>query len=31
MANDKLVEGVTGFTKAIEGLEKQLADRLAAL
>jgi transaldolase len=31
MANDKLDEGVKGFTKAIEGLEKQLGDRLAAL
>ena len=31
MANDKLDEGVKGFTKAIEGLEKQLAERLAAL
>jgi len=31
MANDKLDEGVKGFTKAIEGLEKQLADRLASL
>ena len=31
MANDKLDEGVKGFTKALEGLEKQLTDRLAAL
>jgi transaldolase len=31
MASDKLDEGVKGFTKAIEGLEKQLAARLAAL
>jgi transaldolase len=31
MANDKLDEGVKGFTKAIEGLEKQLGERLAAL
>ena len=31
MANDKLDEGVKGFTKAIEGLEKQLGDRLASL
>jgi transaldolase len=31
MANDKLDEGVKGFTKAIEGLEKQLAERLASL
>ena len=29
MANDKLDEGIKGFTKAIEGLEKQLAERLA--
>ncbi len=31
MSNDKLDEGVKGFTKAIEGLEKQLAERLASL
>lgn len=31
MANDKLDEGVQGFTKAIVGLEKQLAERLASL
>jgi transaldolase len=31
MANDKLDEGVKGFTKAIEGLEKQLGERLASL
>jgi transaldolase len=31
MANDKLDEGVKGFTKAIVGLEKQLAERLASL
>jgi transaldolase len=31
MANDKLDEGVKGFTKAIIGLEKQLAERLASL
>ncbi len=30
MANDKLDEGVKGFTKAIEGLEMQLTERLAA-
>jgi len=31
MANDKLDEGVKGFTKALEGLEKQLTERLATL
>jgi transaldolase len=31
MANDKLDEGVKGFIKAIEGLEKQLTARLASL
>ncbi len=31
MANDKLDEGIKSFAKALEGLEKQLADRLAAL
>lgn len=31
MANDKLDEGIKSFGKALEGLEKQLADRLAAL
>ncbi len=31
MANDKLKEGIDGFAKALETLEKLLADRLAAL
>jgi transaldolase len=31
MSFDKLDEGVKGFTKSLEGLEKQLAERLAAL
>lgn len=31
MANDKLAEGIDGFTKALETLEKLLADRLAVL
>ena len=31
MANDKLKEGIDGFAKALEALEKLLADRLAAL
>jgi transaldolase len=31
MANDKLAEGIAGFTKAIEQLEKFLGDRLDAL
>ncbi|MDB4945159.1 MAG: Transaldolase [Labilithrix sp.] len=31
MAYDKLDEGIKGFAKAIEGLEKQLTERLAAL
>jgi len=31
MSNDKLDEGIKGFTKALEGLEKQLTERLAAL
>ena len=31
MANDKLDEGIKGFTKALEGLETQLSTRLAAL
>ena len=31
MSFDKLDEGIKGFTKALEGLEKQLTDRLAAL
>ena len=31
MANDKLDEGIKSFGKALEGLEKQLAERLAAL
>ena len=31
MANDKLAEGITGFTKAIEELEKTLEARLGAL
>ncbi|MGH7440831.1 MAG: transaldolase [Polyangiaceae bacterium] len=30
MANDKLAEGIDGFTKAIESLEKTLCDRLEA-
>ncbi len=31
MATDKLVEGIEGFTKALEALEGVLAERLAAL
>jgi transaldolase len=31
MANEKLAEGIEGFTKALVALEKQLADRLDAL
>ncbi|MDT4330295.1 transaldolase [Methylomonas sp. MED-D] len=31
MANDKLKEGIDGFAKALEALEKLLADRLAVL
>ena len=31
MSNDKLDEGIKGFTKALEGLEKQLTERVAAL
>lgn len=31
MANDKLAEGIDGFAKALVSLEKQLAERLAAL
>ncbi len=31
MANEKLSEGIDGFAKALETLEKLLADRLAAL
>lgn len=31
MANDKLAEGIAGFTKAIEQLEKFLGDRLDSL
>lgn len=31
MANDKLSEGIVGFTKALETLEELLADRLASL
>jgi transaldolase len=31
MANEKLAEGITGFTKALETLEKLLSDRLASL
>ncbi|MBX3188826.1 MAG: transaldolase [Labilithrix sp.] len=31
MAFDKLDEGIKGFSKSLEALEKQLADRLAAL
>ncbi|MBS3965628.1 MAG: transaldolase [Methylomonas sp.] len=31
MAKDKLAEGIDGFAKALETLEKLLADRLAAL
>ena len=31
MANEKLAEGIDGFTKALETLEKLLADRLAAI
>jgi transaldolase len=31
MANEKLEEGIIGFTKALEALEKLLADRLARL
>jgi transaldolase len=31
MANDKLAEGIVGFSKSIEALESQLAERLAAL
>jgi len=31
MASEKLAEGIDGFTKALESLEKLLADRLASL
>jgi len=31
MATDKLAEGIDGFAKALEALEKLLADRLANL
>ena len=31
MASDKLTEGIEGFSKALEGLEKLLSDRLAEL
>jgi transaldolase len=31
MANEKLAEGIDGFTKALETLEKLLSDRLATL
>jgi len=31
MASEKLDEGIRGFTKALEALEKLLADRLARL
>ena len=31
MANEKLEEGIQGFTKALEQLEKLLADRLVHL
>jgi transaldolase len=31
MASEKLAEGIDGFTKALESLEKFLADRLATL
>ena len=31
MANEKLAEGIDGFTKALETLEKLLSDRLASL
>ena len=31
MAHDKLKEGIEGFSKALEGLEKQLAERLKTL
>jgi transaldolase len=31
MANDKLKEGIEGFSKALEDLEKLLAKRLAEL
>jgi transaldolase len=31
MAKDKLAEGIDGFAKALEALEKLLADRLAVL
>ena len=31
MANEKLAEGIEGFTKALETLEKLLSDRLASL
>ncbi|MDD2738072.1 MAG: transaldolase [Methylomonas lenta] len=31
MANEKLAEGIAGFTKALEALEKLLSDRLASL
>ncbi len=31
MANDKLAEGIEGFTKALEELEQLLADRLAQM
>ncbi len=31
MASDKLAEGISGFSKALESLEKQLAARLEAL
>ncbi|MGI2326219.1 transaldolase, partial [Methylococcus sp. S1B] len=31
MATEKLEEGIHGFTKALEQLEKLLADRLAHL
>jgi transaldolase len=31
MANEKLDEGIKGFTKALESLEQLLAERLAKL
>jgi transaldolase len=31
MAHDKLKEGIDGFSKALENLEKMLAKRLAEL
>ncbi len=31
MANDKLAEGIDGFSKALVSLEKQLEDRLTTI